>query len=83
MAALRSTIEALMPLSKKNKRDKLKKIRLFCSIATNILSKENRIAAEERWHWKSRTGAGISPTLCNGKQSLRAKFPTLSHTKQV
>ena len=28
---------------------------VFCSIVTNILSKENRIAAEERWHWKSRT----------------------------
>ena len=25
----------------------------------------------------------LPPALCNGKQSLRAKFPTLSHTKQV
>ncbi len=32
---------------------------VFCSIATNILSKENRIAAEEKWHWKSRARAGM------------------------
>jgi hypothetical protein len=32
---------------------------VFCSIAINILSKENRIAAEERWHWKSRARAGM------------------------
>ena len=37
---------------------------LFCSIATNILSKESRIAAEERWHWKSRTRAGVLSPPC-------------------
>jgi hypothetical protein len=37
----------------------LKKSPMFCSIATNILSKENRIAAEERWHWKSGARAGM------------------------
>jgi hypothetical protein len=43
--------------------DKFDYCSLFCSIATNILSKENRIAAEERERWKSRAGAGMQPVL--------------------
>ncbi len=38
-------------------------LQLFCSISTNILSKENRIAAEERELWKSVVGAGMQALL--------------------